>query len=44
MGGEPEHVESTAAQQAAFTFVASHSFEDGPLFKNGPPLCYGRSF
>lgn len=33
MGGEPEHVESTAAQQAAFTFVASHSFEDARPLK-----------
>jgi hypothetical protein len=41
MGGEPEHVESTAARQAAFSFVASRSFEGGLLVENGPaPLLW----
>jgi hypothetical protein len=33
MDGEPEHVESTAEQQAAFSFVAARSFEDARPLK-----------
>jgi hypothetical protein len=44
MGGEPEHVESTAAQQAAFSFVAARSFEDARPLKMARSLKMARPF